>query len=359
MCVGIGILGDALSTDEHDNCCFATTIAFHHGCGRSMPHLGKGAPRGSAGLKVTVGSVSMTKKALVNNRLSSDNADSDCSTVNPEDTSSERSADSEIDMSPQRTEPTGANKSEVPASPTLSNDTAVLIFDWDDTLLPTTFCEGLPPIPNSAAVRSSHLPFFVALRKHAQNVETVLRAARAVACVSIVTLSKRPWVMQSAERWLLGLDFPALVHELGISIYYANEHTGRPDVPPSCLAQDYTAWKRNAMAKCLTDWYATGVLGKARLNVTSIGDGLFEQQALKDLLKAWGQTGLLAQAPLCKTLKLMDHPTLSQLSDELLRLTPGLQCMAHQEKPFDLCIDDPAKLTTRTLFSSTGASQKQ
>ena len=31
MCVGIGILGDALSPDEHDNCCFATTIAFHHG----------------------------------------------------------------------------------------------------------------------------------------------------------------------------------------------------------------------------------------------------------------------------------------------------------------------------------------
>merc|ERR1711957_255990 len=102
-----------------------------------------------------------------------------------------------------------------------------------------------------------------------------------------------------------------------------------------------------------------GVLGKARLNVTSIGDGLFEQQALKDLLKAWGQTGLLAQAPLCKTLKLMDHPTLSQLSDELQRLAPGLEGIAHQEKPFDLCIDDPAKLTTRTLFSSTGASQKQ
>jgi len=324
-----------------------------------MPHLGDGPSRGSAGLKVTVGSVSATKKALMNNCLSNESADSDCSTVNPEDTSSERSADSEIDMSPQRTEQINTNRNEVPVSPPRTNDTAVLIFDWDDTLLPTTFCEGLPPIPNSGAVRSSHLPFFVALRKHAQNVESVLRAARAVACVSIVTLSKRPWVMQSAERWLLGLDFPALKEELGITIYYANEHTGRPDVPPSCLAQDYTAWKRNAMAKCLTDWYATGVLGKARLNVTSIGDGLFEQQALKDLLKAWGQTGLLAQTPLCKTLKLMDHPTLSQLSDELVRLTPSLQCMAHQDKPFDLCIDDPAKLTTRTLLASAGASQKQ
>jgi len=294
----------------------------------------------------------MTKKVGINDRLSTENADSDCSTANPEDTSSERSADSEIDMSPQRVEQIGISTVEVPAPHTRAHDTAVMIFDWDDTLLPTTFCEGLPPIPNSAAVRSSHLPFFVALSRHAQNVEKVLRAARSVSCVSIVTLSKRPWVMQSAERWLLGLDFPALVRELDITIYYANEHTGRPDVPPACLAQDYTAWKRNAMAKCLTDWYATGVLGKARLNVTSIGDGLFEQQALKDLLKAWGQTGLLAQSPLCKTLKLRDHPTLSQLSDQLQRLSPGLQCMAHQDKPFDLCIDDPAKITTRTLFPS-------
>jgi len=320
--------------------------------------MADGASKGATGLKVTVGSLSLTKKASVNDRLSSESADSDCSTANPEDTSSEQSADSEIDMSPQRAEQNGTGTAEVPVHHTRANDTAVMIFDWDDTLLPTTFCEGLPPIPNSAAVRSSHLPFFVALRRHAQNVERVLRAARSVACVSIVTLSKRPWVMQSAERWLLGLDFPALVRELDITVYYANEHTGRPDVPPACLAQDYTAWKRNAMAKCLTDWYATGVLGKARLNVTSIGDGLFEQQALKDLLKAWGQTGLLAQSPLCKTLKLMDHPTLSQLSDQLQRLCPGLGCMAHQDNPFDLCIDDPAKITTRTLFSFTGASQK-
>jgi len=307
-------------------------------------------------LKITVGSAPMTKKISVSARISTDGVDSDCSTANPEDTSSEQSADSECDvLSPQRAEQLDVGRQaqvEVPAP-----QTAVIIFDWDDTLLPTSFFDGLPPIPSSAAARSCHLPFFVALRKHAKLVEEVLRAARAVACVSIVTLAKRPWVMQSAERYLIGLDFPALVRELDITIYYANEHTGRPDVPPACLAQDYTAWKRNAMAKCLTDWYATGILGKARLNVTSIGDSVIEQQALKDLLKAWGQTGLLAQAPLCKTLKLMDHPILSQLSDELQRLAPGLECMALRDNPFDLCINDPVQLTTRMLLSLTHENQ--
>jgi hypothetical protein len=249
----------------------------------------------------------------------------------------------------------GASEGSSSATPVRAKDTAVIIFDWDDTLLPTSFFEGLPPIPSSAAARTCHLPFFVALRRHAKLVEETLRAARAVACVSIVTLAKRPWVMQSAERYLIGLDFPALVRELDITIYYANEHTGRPDVPPQCLAQDYTAWKRNAMAKCLTDWYATGQLGKARLNVTSIGDSVIEQQALKDLLHAWGQTGLLAQSPLCKTMKLMDHPTLSQLSDQLQRLAPGFECIALREKQFDICIDDPVKLTTRLLASFAGA----
>lgn len=240
-------------------------------------------------------------------------------------------------------------------------DSAVIIFDWDDTLLPTSFIEGLPPVPDSDAVRSSSLPFFVALRRHAGVVSEVLKAARAVARVSIVTLSKRPWVDRSAEHYLLGLDFQALLHELSISIYYAGEYAGdaSQDTDGSAApAPDYAAWKRNAMAQCLADLPPEGGPGTAQLNVISVGDSTVEQQALKELLCAWERSGVLEHSPLCKTVKLMEGPTMRQLSDQLQRLCRWFRRMALCDKEFDLCIADPNDLMSKApkLFPTLGVA---
>lgn len=188
------------------------------------------------------------------------------------------------------------------------------------------------------------------LRSHAKRVEEVLRAAHSVARVSIVTLSKRPWMLRSAERYLPGLDMPALLHELGITVYYAQEESS--NCPGALAGEDWTTLKRCAMARCLDDWRAAGAFGHAsmkHLGVVSVGDADIEQQALKTLIGA--SAGVLAEKPLCKTLKLMDRPTLEQLSEELRLLPPWLRRLASHEESVDVNIKSPAALVTNAYAS--------
>lgn len=215
---------------------------------------------------------------------------------------------------------------------------AVIIFDWDDTLLPTSFLTG----KLSGKKRASA----AALKKHAQLVENTLRSASKVARVSIVTLSRNGWVYSSAAKHLRGLDFPALVAELGITIYHAFDWATDYDWEN----EDYVAVKQRAMVRCLKDWRsADAVLRSAsRLNVLSVGDGEAEKWALKGIKGPWvKRAGLSSERPLCKTLKLMDYPTVDQLGQELMALIPGIPSLVASNRRFDLNISNPVQLASK------------
>merc|ERR1719469_1334504 len=203
---------------------------------------------------------------------------SDCSTcMDSEDCSS-----SDMDHTPCERQPVAKVDGQLArqAQPApLAN--AVIIFDWDDTLFPTSYLNresknGSWPWP---LTRED-------LRRHARLVECVLRAARLVARVSIVTLSGRPWVTQSAARRLPGLDFPALLSELGIDIFYAHEEGAH--CPAAVALQDWKELKRWSMARCLDEHRVSGTFAvEFKLSVLSIGDAVIEQLALKELVAAW------------------------------------------------------------------------
>lgn len=110
-------------------------------------------------------------------------------------------------------------------APGMKGTGATIIFDWDDTLFPTSYVTGevLPSISGGETFpqlpKSS--PFYKPLAELAHLVEYVLRAARALARVAIVTLSMSPWVPFSAIRYLPGLDIEELLLELDIPVYYS------------------------------------------------------------------------------------------------------------------------------------------
>lgn len=223
---------------------------------------------------------------------------------------------------------------------------SVIIFDWDDTLLPTSLIRDLGSARPS---RTGFSNLDAQLRAHAARVETVLRASRAVARVSIVTLAKRHWVPRSAEQYLPGLNLPALVRELGITVYYAQEES--VNCPGALIAEDWTTLKRSAMARCLDDWRATGEFGGGSsptlLSVLSVGDAVAEQQALQTLIEA--SAGVFANHRLaCKTLKLMDRPSLELLGEELRLLPPLLPKIVAHDRDIDIAIDDPSELAAKT-----------
>jgi len=221
----------------------------------------------------------------------------------------------------------------------------VFIFDWDDTLFATSVVRGVHgDTPFSPAMPASML------RRHAVLVEEVLRATRAVAHVAIVTLSKRPWVLSSAERFLPGLDMAALTRELDIVVYYAREEGEQGQ---GALAdQDWTLLKRNSMARCLDELREAGVfsaesaLGEAlQPSVVSVGDSEAEAEALQGLIAA--ADGVLPKTPFCKTLKLMDRPNLSDLGDQLRQLRPWLPRIAAVEGDFEMRIAHPSEISAK------------
>lgn len=233
---------------------------------------------------------------------------------------------------------------------------SMIIIDWDDTLLPTSFLKEMPRnSPGLVGKPLDTLPCYESLKDHAGLVKKLLQAASVVAHISIVTLSARPWVKMSSETYLPGLDIESLLRDLDIPVYYATEYL-EPAVPldasidqTPCLA---TVSKRNAMTEFMRRLCASKTWAGSRLSVLSIGDSLVEQQALKDCCRRWAGLRPSDRRPLCKTVKLMDKPSLQQLSDELRYVISEVGGMASREEDFDVRVDS-SYLTGRMSLAAT------
>eukprot|EP00927_Polykrikos_kofoidii_P038289 TRINITY_DN32629_c0_g1_i1.p1 TRINITY_DN32629_c0_g1~~TRINITY_DN32629_c0_g1_i1.p1 ORF type:complete len:635 (+),score=82.73 TRINITY_DN32629_c0_g1_i1:65-1906(+) len=206
---------------------------------------------------------------------------------------------------------------------------AVVMIDWDDTLLPTTHLrESVMP---GLAKNECNLPLpagsqqYQALASHAQIVKQLLRNAATVARVAIVTLATRNWVFQSAERYLPDLDLEALISELDITIYHADRYASFTRVSAFFWGDAGVVAKKKEMAKCLKALYAEKN-ASSRRNVLSIGDSTTEKEAIKDLM---------GKGALCKTVKLNEKPSLVELGYQLCLVSPLLGDMVRDTKPFD------------------------
>eukprot|EP00747_Dinoflagellata_sp_TGD_P179254 gnl/TRDRNA2_/TRDRNA2_29779_c0_seq1.p1 gnl/TRDRNA2_/TRDRNA2_29779_c0~~gnl/TRDRNA2_/TRDRNA2_29779_c0_seq1.p1 ORF type:complete len:393 (+),score=103.44 gnl/TRDRNA2_/TRDRNA2_29779_c0_seq1:167-1345(+) len=226
----------------------------------------------------------------------------------------------------------------------------VIIFDWDDTLFPTWFIMEvlLPCLPNiskmdetvckAAKASLSDSAFTAVLTEHTKTMVSLLHAARAIGRVGIVTLSRRPWVNTSAEQYLLGVDFSALLEELEIPVIYARETVKRSMFNQAQMEEGvdpFTVVKQAAMAKVLKKLYGKNPWK----NIISIGDSCIERDAIKEVLWNHEPADGSGHQARCKTVKLMEEPSVEQLSAELLILQTWLRQMAKQTEDFDITLD--------------------
>lgn len=273
-------------------------------------------------------------------------APSDCTTQADSDASTEdspRPSPPELAWSPRL--PLALTSELLPAYPD-SDD--VILFDWDDTLMPTSYLFGL----SFASEPGRCMVTRVRLGAVADLVEAALRAARSQARVSIVTLAQRGWFEHSAAENFGGLDFAGLLEELGISVYFAQEERDASSMAQAAFAAgDWISLKHLAMSRCLEDWRAAGALRGDRPSVLSVGDSECERLALRRLLGATpdSATSCAGDTPLCKTVKLMDKPGVKELSDELRQLPSLLRGIAACDADVDLAVSNPAELEGRVL----------
>jgi len=233
----------------------------------------------------------------------------------------------------------------------------LIVFDWDDTICPTSFiqedrrlhwsemapCFSDPSVPlidpdddyggsnkglgaTFASVDAVGLTMADALRRHVEVAEAALRCADACGRVVIITLAKQGWIELSLQHFLPGLD--KVIEELGIQLIYARHSL--PQWKVSMAALDgmdvFLLMKQAAMERELRHFYS-GRPGKSWKNALSIGDSITERDALVEVLFRRSQLDKdREEKPCrCKTVKLPGDPDVTQLTAELEVLTHWLQ----------------------------------
>mmetsp|Transcript_909 Transcript_909/g.1786 ORF Transcript_909/g.1786 Transcript_909/m.1786 type:complete len:362 (-) Transcript_909:191-1276(-) len=254
----------------------------------------------------------------------------------------------------------------------LNSEVRVVIIDWDDTLLPTSFLRdavkiypafrpnvnrrvaqrpGVKPRNSGNAMGGlgTGFPCQTALETHAELVREVLRTARSMAHVGIVTLAERPWVHESAEQYLPSLRLPQLLEELDIPVYYAVDYRNGADDIPGAVS------KRLAMEDFLRS-----ISGESsRLNVLSVGDSWAEREAARTAMQSVERQAYAANLPMpsCKTLKLQTDPGLKTLTTELRALLNRFGRLIALEEGVDVVFEqsDTADDFEDKLLASVGS----
>jgi len=230
--------------------------------------------------------------------------------------------------------------SRLPCTPVNKPDMKKIIyFDWDDTLFPTWFLEEvLEPYGLTEVFPSS--PFYAGMCKHARAIESVVRAARQVADVAIVTLAKRPWVTSSAARFLPSLNINEFLQELNIPVYYANEHVPASARYPQVKEEEMDI---HVIAKCKAmSRFMNKVCKKGGVvsHIMSIGDSHAEAEALKELV--WSRL----DNSNATTIRLLKTPSLEELTDELELLAEACLPLVCREGDADFRMDSSDDVET-------------
>lgn len=173
----------------------------------------------------------------------------------------------------------------------------LIIFDWDDTLFPTTWLHQQGLLKEDAEVSEEQ---GVQLQALASLVATTLDAAKRRSAVSIVTNAEHGWVELSCRTFMPTLQ----AHLLDINIVSARtRHEQHGLVAP-------TTWKCLAFEEVVGEFFSVpdGAGVAARRNIISIGDSEHEMDALK-----WVANGTECYA---KSVKFVQKPCVEQLMEQ-------------------------------------------
>lgn len=193
---------------------------------------------------------------------------------------------------------------------------SLVIIDWDDTLVPTTWLVKRGIRPDKEAVLSSgRLEYFEELSK---TIGLLIRKAQTYGKVVIITNSADGWVQESVRKYM-----PSLLKVLeGIQIFSARS------IYENCLGNMPLMWKVHAFRHQL---YSTfGPSPSVVKNVLSLGDSLHERAALRTLK---------GDNTYAKNIKFMDTPTPELALKQLRFIEHFMQQLVEHKADLDLMID--------------------
>jgi hypothetical protein len=205
-----------------------------------------------------------------------------------------------------------------------SSRDCVIIFDWDDTLLPSSWltAEGLR-LDSPASISTHHMQELQVLESA---VIRMLKRAVNFGDVIIITNAETGWVELSSRRFFPRV--PQLLRQLGIRILSARStfESRIPDHP--------FAWKVAAFDQEISDWIrATSPCRTQgdKMHIISFGDSVHERDAVHQI------AGPMVSA-YTKSIKFVERPNTEQLRRQVELVQSCLDYISNYQGDLDLML---------------------
>lgn len=228
------------------------------------------------------------------------------------------------DFQPQAAEEPCEGTDEVchPAPETrFSMNETLLIFDWDDTILPSSWVQGQGLRLDESSVVSPWQR--EQLAEVARAAAETLRVAKSLGKVVLITNAERGWIELSCRKFLPTI-YPLLESTKLISARTTYESV---DIPSP------VDWKCHAFANEIARIYGDENLDcpHTRKNVVSLGDSVHEREALLNAC---------APLPNCrsKSLKFVERPCIAEICKQHVLVASCFEQVAHHDGNLDMCI---------------------
>jgi len=193
-------------------------------------------------------------------------------------------------------------------------DTAI-IFDWDDTLLASSFLSGKGYRLDNNLERPPELE--AQLKELEQSVINVLTLALQYGPVHVVTNAETGWVQMSAAKFIPGV-VPLLNSKVKVISARSTYEAMFPDAP--------LKWKFYAFQEKLASTFSEH---KAEKNVISFGDSYVEREAVRAVTKGLPRTRT-------KSVKFAERPSMEQLRRQIELVANCLQYIYSHDGDLDL-----------------------
>jgi len=197
----------------------------------------------------------------------------------------------------------------------------VIIFDWDDTLLASSYLSSNGHRLDNDLEMPSEME--EGLKQLEQSVTTVLTLAMRFGDVHIVTNAETGWVQLSAQKWM-----PSVLPLLSSLTIISARSTYEEKFPSSPFQ-----WKFQAMQSITHPAHTrlSDLKSEKQLHVISLGDSHVEREAVRAVTRG------LAQAR-TKSVKFAEHPSLEQLRRQLDLVTNCFQYIYAHDDDLDLML---------------------
>lgn len=215
----------------------------------------------------------------------------------------------------------------------MDQNQTIIIFDWDDTLCPSTWMrdQNRGQDQRSRYSKRNSEQTKQQLKTLSDQVIRLLQLARIFGRVVMVTNARRPWVHTSCANLL-----PDVHAQLkNVPIFYAMEHVVETDrtVQGQELADYLTRTKASAMKSAVGEYYSR-YPGQSWKNIISLGDAFFEHDAIRQVTA--DHQASQPKKIRTKTIKLLEGPTIDGLIIQLSIVESWLKKVVEADLDVDI-----------------------